>query len=69
VVRWNFPIYRLSRGIAPALAVGNPMLFKYAGVVPQRAALFESIAREAGAPEGAVTNLYIPATDASMVWR
>lgn len=55
---WNFPIYQLIRVIAPALAVGNPVLFKHAGIVPQCAALFEDIVRQAGAPEGAVTNLY-----------
>lgn len=69
MVRWNFPIYRLTRVIAPALDVGNPVLIEYAGIVPQCAALFESIVREAGAPEGAVTNLYISATHAYMVWR
>jgi len=56
---WNFPIYQLIRVIAPALAVGNPVLFKHAGIVPQCAALFEGIVRQAGAPEGAVTNLYV----------
>lgn len=56
---WNFPIYQLIRVIAPALAVGNPVLYKHAGIVPQCAALFEGLVREAGAPEGAVTNLYV----------
>lgn len=56
---WNFPIYQLVRVIAPAIAVGNPILFKHAGIVPQCAALFEDIVRQAGAPEGAVTNLYV----------
>lgn len=56
---WNFPIYQLIRVIAPAIAVGNPVLFKHAGIVPQCAALFEGIVRQAGAPEGAVTNLYL----------
>ena len=59
---WNFPIYQLIRVIAPAIAVGNPVLYKHAGIVPQCAALFEELVREAGAPEGAVTNLYISAS-------
>jgi succinate-semialdehyde dehydrogenase/glutarate-semialdehyde dehydrogenase len=59
---WNFPIYQLTRVVAPAIAVGNPVMFKHAGIVPQCAALFESIVREAGAPDGAVTNLYISST-------
>lgn len=56
---WNFPIYQLIRVIAPAIAVGNPVMFKHAGIVPQCAALFENIVRQAGAPDGAVTNLYV----------
>lgn len=59
---WNFPIYQLIRVIAPAIAVGNPVLFKHAGIVPQCAALFEGIVQQAGAPEGAVTNLYVPSS-------
>ncbi len=58
---WNFPIYQLVRVVAPAIAVGNPVLYKHASIVPQCAALFEDIVRKAGAPEGAVTNLYISA--------
>ncbi|MGV2164955.1 NAD-dependent succinate-semialdehyde dehydrogenase [Agrobacterium sp. 16-172Ci] len=58
---WNFPIYQLIRVIAPAIAVGNPVLYKHAGIVPQSAALFEDLVRQAGAPQGAVTNLYIGA--------
>ncbi|OYX56035.1 MAG: succinate-semialdehyde dehydrogenase [Brevundimonas subvibrioides] len=56
---WNFPIYQLIRVIAPAIAVGNPVLFKHAGIVPHCAELFEQLVRDAGAPEGAVTNLYV----------
>ncbi len=56
---WNFPIYQLIRVVAPAIAVGNPVLFKHAGIVPQCAALFEDLVRRAGAPEGAATNLYV----------
>ena len=56
---WNFPIYQLIRVIAPAIAVGNPVLFKHAGIVPRCAELFERLVRDAGAPAGAVTNLYV----------
>ncbi|WP_082045506.1 aldehyde dehydrogenase family protein [Azotobacter chroococcum] len=38
---WNLPIYELSRVIAPAIAVGNPVMLKHASIVPQCAALFE----------------------------
>ncbi|EHS52825.1 Aldehyde Dehydrogenase [Rhizobium sp. PDO1-076] len=56
---WNFPIYQLIRVVAPAIAVGNPVIYKHASIVPQCAALFADLVRQAGAPEGAVTNLYI----------
>lgn len=56
---WNFPIYQLIRVVAPAIAVGNPVIYKHASVVPQCAALFEDLVRQAGAPAEAVTNLYI----------
>lgn len=56
---WNFPMYQLTRVVAPAIAVGNPVLFKHAGIVPQCAALFENLVRQAGAPDGAVSNLYV----------
>ncbi len=56
---WNFPFYQLIRVMAPNYAVGNPVLAKHASIVPQCAQLFEELVREAGAPEGAWTNLYI----------
>lgn len=62
---WNFPIYQLIRVVAPAIAVGNPVIYKHAGIVPQCAAMFEELVRQAGAPEGAVTNLYISAEKVS----
>ena len=56
---WNFPIYQLIRVVAPAIAVGNPVLYKHAGIVPRCAARFAEMVHEAGAPEGFVANLYI----------
>jgi len=56
---WNFPIYQLTRVIAPAIAVGNPVMFKHASIVPQCAALFERLVLQAGAPVGTATNLYV----------
>ncbi|HBO3144304.1 NAD-dependent succinate-semialdehyde dehydrogenase [Pseudomonas aeruginosa] len=59
---WNFPIYQLVRVVAPAIAIGNPVMYKHAGIVPQCAALFADLVRQAGAPAGAVTNLYVSAS-------
>jgi succinate-semialdehyde dehydrogenase/glutarate-semialdehyde dehydrogenase len=56
---WNFPLYQLIRVVAPAIAVGNPVLLKHAENVPQCAELFEALVRDAGAPAGAMVNLFI----------
>ncbi|KAG8148654.1 NAD-dependent succinate-semialdehyde dehydrogenase [Burkholderia catarinensis] len=55
---WNFPYYQIARIIAPQLSAGNAMLLKHASNVPQSAAAFEKLMREAGLPEGAFVNLY-----------
>jgi succinate-semialdehyde dehydrogenase / glutarate-semialdehyde dehydrogenase len=55
---WNFPYYQLVRVAAPNLMAGNVVMVKHASNVPQAAAAFERLLLEAGAPEGAYTNLY-----------
>lgn len=55
---WNFPYYQIARIIAPQLSAGNTMLLKHASNVPQSAAAFEKLMREAGLPNGAFKNLY-----------
>jgi succinate-semialdehyde dehydrogenase / glutarate-semialdehyde dehydrogenase len=56
---WNFPYYQLARFAAPNLMAGNVVMVKHAGCVPQCAIAFEKLFRDAGAPEGAYTNLII----------
>jgi len=56
---WNFPIYQLIRVVAPAIAVGNPVMFKHASIVPRCATMFEDLCKQADAPDGCVTNLRI----------
>src|SRR6201993_3168842 len=55
---WNFPYYQLARVAAPNLMAGNVVMVKHASNVPQAAAAFEQLLLEAGAPQGAYTNLY-----------
>lgn len=55
---WNFPFYQLMRVLAPNLAAGNPVLAKHAQNVPHCATLFADLVSQAGAPEGAWTNLF-----------
>lgn len=40
-------------------AAGNPVIAKHASIVPHCAETFAHLVREAGAPEGAWTNLFI----------
>ena len=56
---WNFPYYQLARFAAPNLMAGNVVMVKHAASVPQCAIAFEQLWIEAGAPEGAYTNLRI----------
>ena len=56
---WNFPIYQVISVLAPALAVGNPIILKHAPSTPGCALLIEELVRKAGAPEGALTNLFL----------
>lgn len=56
---WNFPYYQLMRVFAPNLAAGNPVMAKHASIVPHCAETFEKLIKEAGAPEGAYTNLFV----------
>ncbi len=56
---WNFPYYQLARFAAPNLMAGNVVMVKHASCVPQCALAFERLWREAGAPVGAYTNLFI----------
>ncbi len=56
---WNFPYYQLARFAAPNLMAGNVVMVKHSGSVPQCAVAFEQLWIDAGAPEGAYTNLRI----------
>lgn len=64
---WNFPYYQLARVAAPNLMAGNVVMVKHASNVPQAAAAFERLLLEAGAPEGAYTNLYATKDQVSML--
>ncbi|WP_407578577.1 aldehyde dehydrogenase family protein [Citrobacter koseri] len=55
---WNFPYYQPVRVAAPQLIAGNVVMLKHAENVPQCALAFARLFEEAGAPEGAYTNLF-----------
>jgi succinate-semialdehyde dehydrogenase/glutarate-semialdehyde dehydrogenase len=56
---WNFPLYQVIRVFAPNYVVGNPIILKHAHNVPSSAALIQKLIHRAGAPEGALLNLYL----------
>jgi len=52
IVPWNFPLLILAWKVAPALAMGNTIVAKPAGVTPLTALMLGDIAIEAGLPPG-----------------
>lgn len=56
---WNFPYYQLARVAGPNLMAGNTLVVKHASNVPQCALAFEKLFIDAGAPQGAYTNVFI----------
>ncbi len=56
---WNFPYYQLARFVAPNLMAGNVVMVKHAPSVPQCALAFVRLFKEAGAPDGVYTNLFL----------
>lgn len=56
---WNYPYYQIARFAAPNLMAGNVVMVKHASSVPQCALAFAQCLADAGAPEGAYSNLFI----------
>ena len=54
IVPWNFPLLMLSWKIAPALAMGNTIVFKAAEQTPLTAMFFAQLCDESGIPPGVV---------------
>ncbi|MDR3473702.1 MAG: NAD-dependent succinate-semialdehyde dehydrogenase [Devosia sp.] len=59
VMPWNFPFWQVVRFFAPALLAGNTTVVKHAENVPACAEALERIFREAGVPDGTLTNLRV----------
>ena len=54
IVPWNFPLLMLSWKIAPALAMGNTIVFKAAEQTPITAMYFAYLCQQAGIPSGVI---------------
>lgn len=64
---WNFPFYQVIRITAPQVTAGNVVVLKHAEIVPQSALAMVQLFRDAGAPEGLLTNLFLTHDGASRV--
>ena len=58
IMPWNFPYYQVARFAAPNVMLGNTVLLKHAGNVPQAALVQEELFREAGFPEDVYINIF-----------
>ena len=65
VMPWNYPFNQVGRIAAPNIMAGNVLVVKHASNVPKCAQAIEDIFKEAGAPEGIYTNLYLSGKKAS----
>jgi aldehyde dehydrogenase (NAD+) len=54
IVPWNFPLLMLSWKIAPAIAMGNTLVFKPAEQTPITAMFFAHLCAQAGVPDGVI---------------
>ncbi|MCU1604689.1 MAG: Succinate-semialdehyde dehydrogenase [Modestobacter sp.] len=64
---WNYPLYQVVRVAGPNLTLGNTILLKHAENNPQCALALEQLFRDAGAPEGVYTNLFLAIADVEQV--
>ncbi|MFH9613595.1 NAD-dependent succinate-semialdehyde dehydrogenase [Streptomyces pratensis] len=67
VMPWNFPLYQVVRFAGPNLVLGNTVMVKHAGICPQSALALESLFRDAGAPVGVYTNLFVSHDEISRI--
>ena len=63
IVPWNFPLVIASWKVAPALAAGNTVVLKPAGLTPLTALELERIALDAGLPEGVLNVVAGPGSE------
>ncbi|HEY8588666.1 MAG TPA: NAD-dependent succinate-semialdehyde dehydrogenase [Naasia sp.] len=58
IMPWNFPYYQVARFAGPNIIIGNTILLKHAEQCPESALAIEQIFADAGAPQGAYTNIF-----------
>lgn len=60
ITPFNFPLNLLAHKVAPALAVGAPIVVKVPPQAPLAALLLAEVLEEAGAPKGVYSALHLP---------
>ncbi|MFZ4078484.1 MAG: aldehyde dehydrogenase family protein, partial [Microbacteriaceae bacterium] len=65
ITPWNFPLAMATRKIAPALAAGNTVVVKPAGLTPLTTLYFVKILEECGVPAG-VVNVFTTSTSSAV---
>jgi betaine-aldehyde dehydrogenase len=63
IVPWNFPLVLASWKVAPALAAGNAIVVKPAGLTPLTAIRLAELCLEAGVPHGCVQTFVGPGAE------
>ncbi len=63
----ELPVLSVDACAGAEPAAGNPVLAKHASIVPHCAETFAHLVREAGAPDGAWTNLFISSDQVSNI--
>ena len=59
VMPWNFPLWQITRFVAPNMMAGNVVLIKHAPNVPGCAKYMSDLFTRAGFPSGIYTNLFV----------
>lgn len=65
ITPWNFPIAIPAWKAAPALAFGNSVVLKPAGITPATAAALADVLDAAGLPAGVFNLVFVPGRDAA----
>jgi len=67
ITPFNFPLNLVAHKLAPAFAVGNPVILKPSSQAPLTAIAFAKIVHESGLPRGALNVIPCPSSEAEKI--